>query len=465
MRIAATRSEKVAENTIVWFRRDLRTRDMPTFLAAAAAAEQALGVFVLDPALLGPAGAHRVAALHACLRDLDRQLGGKLLVVEGEPIRVIPGLAEAIGASQVHVSADFGPYGAARDEQIAEKIDLVRTGSPFAVSPGRVVKQDGSPYRVFTPFYRSWLDHGWRKPAKTDASTVAWLDPEDVRQFRRAELPDEEPVCAVGEDAAQRQWRKFLKADGGGVNEYHANRDRPDLDDTSRMSVHLKFGTIHPRTMLADLATIDSDGAREYRRQLAWRDFYGDVLHHNPDSARRNLDRKFDAMPLDSGDEAWRCFRAWCDGETGYPIVDAGMRQLRAEGWMHNRVRMIVASFLVKDLHLPWWWGARHFMRYLVDGDLPANQHGWQWVAGSGTDASPFFRIFNPVTQGKKFDPDGEYVRRWVPELRNIDGAKVHTVGERGEDVTGYPAPIVDHAEERKEALARYDEVKAASAN
>lgn len=450
----------MAENTLVWFRRDLRTRDMPTFLAAAGAAERALGVFVLDPALLGAAGEHRIAALHACLRELDTKLGHRLLVVEGDPVVVIPQLARSLDATQVHVSADFGPYGAARDHRIAKDVDLVRSGSPFVVAPGRVVKSDGTPYRVFTPYHRSWLDHGWRKPANTSADTVTWIDPEDLPQVTRARLSTTAPVCAVGEDAALRQWRAFLHADDGGVSSYHQNRDRPDLDDTSRMSVHLKFGTIHPRTMLVDIAGRADDGPREYRRQLAWRDFYADVLHHHPDSARRNLDRKFDAMTHDSGEDAWRRFRAWRAGETGYPIVDAGMRQLLCEGWMHNRVRMIVASFLIKDLHLPWWWGARHFMRYLVDGDLSANQHGWQWVAGSGTDASPYFRIFNPITQGKKFDPGGDYVRRWVPQLRHITGAKVHTVGERGENVPGYPAPIVDHAEERQEALARYQGIK-----
>ncbi|MBB3039349.1 cryptochrome/photolyase family protein [Hoyosella altamirensis] len=457
VRISATRRETVAENTIVWFRRDLRTADMPTFLAAAASAERSIGVFVFDPVLLKPSGVRRRDALYACLRELDEKLGGRLLVISGDPVVEIPKLAALTGAKQVHVSADFGPYGALRDARIAEKVDLVRTGSPFAVAPGRVTKDDGSPYKVFTPFFRSWLDHGWRAPAKTSADTVAWADADTFSEVQRTEIPDSRTVCPVGEAAALRQWKDFLD---DGVASYHEHRDRPDFDDTSRMSVHLKFGTIHPRTMLEDLAGRDGDGPKEFRRQLAWRDFYGDVLHHNPESARRNLDRKFDAMRHDSGEDAWMRWEAWCEGQTGYPIVDAGMRQLRDEGWMHNRVRMIVASFLVKDLHLPWWWGARHFMRNLVDGDLPANQHGWQWVAGSGTDAAPYFRIFNPITQGKRFDPDGDYVRRWVPELRGIAGSKVHTVGDRGDKIENYPQPIVDHKEERREALDRYERIK-----
>jgi deoxyribodipyrimidine photo-lyase len=227
--------------------------------------------------------------------------------------------------------------------------------------------------------------------------------------------------------------------------DYKTARDRPDLDATSRLSPYLRWGLLHPRTLLAELD--DSEGAATFRSELAWREFYADVLWHKPDTARQNYDRKFDRMEHDTDDGR---FRAWCEGRTGYPIVDAGMRQLLVEGWMHNRVRMIVASFLVKDLHLPWWWGARHFMRHLVDGDLASNQHGWQWVAGSGTDAAPYFRVFNPTTQGERFDPSGDYVRRYVPELRDVPGKQVHQPHD----------PIVDHAHERQVALARYGAVK-----
>jgi deoxyribodipyrimidine photo-lyase len=233
------------------------------------------------------------------------------------------------------------------------------------------------------------------------------------------------------------------------------------------MSVYLKYGQIHPRTMLADLAAERpgseprSESLDTYRTELAWREFYADVLHQRPDSARENYDRKFDHLPWEGDAAAKRRFEAWCEGRTGYPVVDAGMRQLLAEGWMHNRVRMIVASFLVKDLHLPWWWGARHFMHHLVDGDLASNQHGWQWTAGSGTDASPYYRIFNPTTQGERFDPDGGYVRRYVPELRGVEGKAAHQPWKLPDGVPeGYPDPMVDHATERKDALARYEVVK-----
>jgi deoxyribodipyrimidine photo-lyase len=223
------------------------------------------------------------------------------------------------------------------------------------------------------------------------------------------------------------------------------------------MSVHLKWGTIHPRTMLADLTPLRSRGAAAYVRELAFREFYADVLHHRPGSAFGYYNPVFAAMEYDEPGEA---LEAWKSGRTGIPIVDAGMRQLKGEGWMHNRVRMIVASFLVKDLHIEWQHGARHFLDLLVDADLASNQHGWQWVAGCGTDAAPYFRVFNPVMQGRKFDPDGDYIRRWVPELARVDPAKVHTPWELDELPAGYVAPIVDHAEERREALRRYEAIR-----
>ena len=197
------------------------------------------------------------------------------------------------------------------------------------------------------------------------------------------------------------------------------------------------------------------------RVELAWREFYADVLFHHPDSGWTNLQRRMDAMPVDTDADARQRFRRWCDGTTGFPIVDAGMRELLGIGWMHNRVRMIVASFLVKDLHLPWQWGARHFMQHLVDGDLASNSHGWQWTAGTGTDAAPYFRIFNPTTQSEKFDPDGDYIRAWVPELAAVATAQIHAPGSARPD--GYPVPMVDHGAERQEALARYKSVTSSS--
>ena len=258
-----------------------------------------------------------------------------------------------------------------------------------------------------------------------------------------------------GEAAALRRWREFLT---GTVNEYDDDRDRPDHAGTSRMSPYLKWGSVHPRTLLADLAKNRSIGASSYRRELAWREFYADLVFHRPDSIWRSVDPVIDRIPWDDGPQAGDRLHAWKTGTTGYPYIDAGMRQLLAEGWMHNRVRMGVASFLIKDLHLTWQQGAAHFLEHLVDGDYASNNHGWQWVAGSGAQASPFFRVFNPITQGEKFDPAGDYVRRYVPELRGIPGNSVHRPWELSADVpAGYPGPIVDHAAERAETLRRWE--------
>ncbi len=367
--------------------------------------------------------------------------------------------ARAVGAERVHVAADYAPYGHRRDQAVeaalAEHgIELVRTGSPYAVAPGRVLNGSGAAYKVFTPFSRAWGDHGWRGP----------VDPPDGRGLARRSttpspvpdvaLPDGLELPEAGEEAARRRWSAYLER----VDAYAAKRNDPGADATSRMSVHLKWGEIHPRTMLADLAQRSSKGAATYRKELAWREFYADVLFRRPETAREYLRPEFARMAYDEPGER---LVAWQEGRTGFPVVDAGMRQLRASGWMHNRVRMIVASFLVKDLHLEWQHGARHFMHWLVDGDLASNQHGWQWTAGCGTDAAPYFRVFNPTGQSRKFDPSGAYVRRWVSEL--ADPTLVpdpHEPDPDTRDLVGYPQPIVDHAAERRESLDRWQAIR-----
>ncbi len=443
---------------IVWFRRDLRLRDLPALLSAADTASQGVALFVLDDALLRPAGPRRRSFLMRCLRALDDDLSGRLLVVRGDPADAVPAVAREFDASGVHISEDFGPYGKQRDARVADAlgdVPLVASGSPYAVSPGRIVKADGTPYKVFSAYRRAWSDHGTRPPPRTGAGTVEWLDASSVRS--RVPIPEPEDVTLppAGEQAALDRWREFV-ADG--LGRYATDRDRPAVDGTSRLSAHLKFGCIHPRTLLHDLRGHRGDGATTFRSELAWRDFYADVLHHRPDTARKNYNAAFDSIEYDTGPEADALYSAWCEGRTGFPIVDAGMRQLLAEGMVPNRVRMIVASFLSKDLHIPWWRGARHFMTYLVDGDLASNQHNWQWTAGSGTDAAPYFRVFNPTAQGEKFDPEGDYVRRWVPELRSVVGSQVHTLPDG--PPTGYPAPVVDHAHERRTALERYGRIR-----
>jgi len=435
--------------SIMWFRRDLRLGDNPALLAAGADGREVVPVFVLDPAFQA-AGAPRLAHLHDCLDSLDadlRERGGALVVRRGDPTDVIPELAADVGAEAVHVARDYAPYGRERDSIVADRLgqvdcSLQGVGSPYAVDPGGVRKADQTRYAVFTPYSKVWRRVGWEAPFPEPADDARWAV--GVESEPLGDRPD--PDCdlpAAGERAALDRWTAFIDAasaaDGtlrSGLQAYGDLRDTPSLMGTSRLSPDLKWGTIHPRTLLAD---IDASGAGDpghtvFSSELAWRDFYADVLFQQPRTAWENLNTKYDSMPVDTDTAARKRFDRWCAGVTGFGIVDAGMRQLAETGWMHNRLRMIVASFLVKDLHLPWQWGARWFMRHLVDGDLASNNHGWQWAAGTGTDAAPYFRVFNPTTQQERYDPRGEYVARWVPEPVE---------------------PMLDHIAERDEALLR----------
>ncbi|MBB2990050.1 deoxyribodipyrimidine photo-lyase [Mycolicibacterium iranicum] len=444
---------------VLWFRRDLRLADLPALLAAADVDGDVLACYVLDGTLQASAGPRRLQYLYEALRDLRDSLDGRLFVTDGDPTERIPAVARAVGAGSVHISEEHLPYGRRRDERVREAlgdVELVATGSPYLVSPGRVTKGDGSPYKVFSPFFDAWRKHGWRKPAESDKTSARWIDPAEVTKGPQiVEIPDlgVELDRPAGEKGARDQWTQFVEE---GLKSYGEDRNRPDLDATSRMSAHLKFGTMHPRTLAADLGR--GEGAQTYLRELAFRDFYASVVHEWPRSVWWNWNTAFDDIKVDDGQAAEKSFETWKAGRTGFPIVDAGMRQLAESGFMHNRVRMIVASFLVKDLHLPWQWGARWFLEQLVDGDMANNQHGWQWAAGCGTDAAPYFRVFNPTTQGKKFDPSGVYVRRWVEELRDLDSTvDVHNLGD--DRPVDYPQPIVDHKQERAEALRRYSAV------
>lgn len=447
-----------------WFRRDLRLADNPALAAAAgsqaaegSAAGDVVGLYVLDPALWAAASPPRRRHLRASLAALSASMDGALVVRTGDPADVVPRLAREIEATDVHVTESFEPYGRQRDARTARALHdagarLVPIGSPYAVSPGRVVTQAGYPYKVFTPFRTAWLAHGWRRPAPR-VDDARWLD------LGSDTLPDLTEVAdlavasdTAGEQAALARWQEFLDR----VDSYDTDRDRPDLDLTSRLSTALKWGEIHPRTLLEDLGARPGPGAASYRSELAWREFHADVLFHAPSAAQTSLRP---VLPPDSWTpeplaEEW--FTRWAQGRTGYPMVDAGMRQLLAEGWMHGRTRMVVASFLVKDLHLPWQRGARHFMDHLLDADVSQNQLNWQWVAGTGLDAAPYFRIFNPVAQGLRFDPDGDYVRRWVPELRAVPGRAAHEPWKLAALPPGYPERMVDHAHERAVTLDDY---------
>ena len=452
--------------SVLWLRRDLRRRDHPALLAARDAAGDGdlVVVFVVDPRLWDGGGAARRAWLAATLEATDDAFDGSLTLLHGDPRRVVPELAARVGASSVHVSRETTPAGRRRDEAVAKTlgdngIEWVETGTPYAVGPGLVLNGSGEPYKVFTPFAREWRAHGWPDPAPTPRELPLrhTRNDADASAALKAALgaPDLPELPAAGEEAALRRWRAFRD---GALTAYTDDRNRPDLDGTSRLSPYLKLGVLHPRTLLADLAGERGKGAHTYADELAWREFYADVLWNQPRTAWHDLRPEMSGMRYDEPDDA---IGAWRTGHTGYPVVDAGMRQLLAEGWMHNRVRMITASFLTKDLHVWWPVGARHFLEHLVDGDIASNNHGWQWVAGTGTDASPYFRVFNPVTQGRKFDPDGAYVRRWVPELAHLPGAAAHEPWESPDVYAhGYPRRIVDHAAERVEALSRLDATK-----
>jgi deoxyribodipyrimidine photo-lyase len=454
--------------TVLWFRRDLRLHDHPA-LATASADDDVVGVFVLDESLWKPSGLPRRAFLTGCLAALDDSMGGRLLVLRGKPETLLPRVAEAVAAREVHVSEDFGPYGRSRDERVrdalADKdVEWHETGSAYAISPGRVTKPTGGHYSVFTPFFNAWSQHGYRGPA-VSGKGVRWVRPQDVALGRAhrydprdltPKLPKELSLPEPGEAAGTKRWHAFLAND---VADYGTERDRPDHEGTSRLSPYLKWGCLHPRTLLADLGKHRNAGAAAYRRELAFREFYADLLLHAPESPRSSQDPAVDKMRWRTGSAADELFDAWREGRTGYPYIDAAMRQLLAEGWMHNRARMGVASFLIKDLHVPWQRGARHFMQHLVDGDVASNTFGWQWSAGAGAQAAPFYRIFNPIGQGEKWDPHGDYVRRWVPELRDVAGKAVHRPWELPDGLpTGYPERIVDHDVERRTALLDWEQ-------
>jgi deoxyribodipyrimidine photo-lyase len=437
----------------MWFRRDLRLHDNPALLAAADS--EVVPVFILDPKLIKHAGSKRLAYLSQSLKALDKSLDGKLHVIAGDQEQVLRQLMKKYDATSVHISAEYEPYGAARDARLEQAgIPLVRTGSPYAVAPGRVVKpSDGTPYKVYTPFYKGWCAHGWRRPADSVVELGDIRPDSAYRDFPEWSVPNCVELVKAGEDAAHERFAYFQE---NLLDAYDEARNLAGIDGTSRMSSHLKWGEIHPRTLLAPLG--NSKAHDTFRKEIAWREFYADVLFHNPNTETEYYAPRFANMRYDQPGEK---FKAWCDGKTGYPFVDAAMRQLIKEGWMHNRTRMVVASFLVKDLHLEWQLGERFFRDHLIDYDVASNAHGWQWTAGTGTDASPYYRVFNPIEQGKRFDENGDYIRKYVSELNHLQAPDIH---EPWNVLDGYlhdyPERIVDHAVERIESLARLDEIK-----
>jgi deoxyribodipyrimidine photo-lyase len=444
------------KTSIMWFRRDLRINDHPALLAAIESSDQVIPLFILDKTQIKEAGSKLLAYMGQSLRALDESLGNKLHIIEGDQVEVLSALIKKYSVEEVHISAEYERYGAARDARVeAAGIKLVRTGSPYAVAPGRVVKpSDGTPYKVYTPFYKAWRNHGWRAPAVTPKKFTCVEPTAEYRAFPDFPMPEGASVIAAGEAAALKRFKAFAKT---GLDSYDESRNLAAIDGTSRMSTYLKFGEVHPRTLLAGLD--ESKGQDTFRKEIAWREFYADVLFHNPMTDVEYYAPRFAQMRYD---KPGKQFKAWCEGKTGFPFVDAAMRQMLVEGWMHNRTRMVVASFLVKDLHLEWQLGERFFADHLVDYDVASNAHGWQWTAGTGTDASPYYRVFNPIEQGKRFDADGDYIRKYVPELAHLSAAEIHEPWLYLDGYSkGYCERIVDHAAERLEALARLQEIKA----
>ncbi len=452
--------EVTHETAIVWLRRDLRIADNPAFARALGEADHVVPVFVVNEQLWTGPGANRARFLATCLEDLQTSLNGRLVIKSGEPTKVLADIAKRTNASLLVRAGDVSPYAATRDDQVgkamrAVKVETLIADWPWAVAPGTLATKSGTPFKVFTPYFRAWLQVVMQAP--TVGPTV-----KEIVAAAHHELESDDPpkmpasdsaLPTGGETQAHRVWESFLQSN---LQSYDDGRDNPAADSTSRLSPYLKFGCIHPRQLLARL-DLNLDAHRTFASELAWRDFYATVLHHWPHSAWTDWKDDLANIELNTGPTADEQFDLWCRGQTGYPLVDAGMRQLVTEGWMHNRVRMLTASFLVKDLHLHWSRGARYFMKHLVDGDISSNNHGWQWAAGTGTDAAPYFRIFNPIRQSERFDPTGNYIRRYVPELAEVTSKAIHQPWTLPDGPpNGYPPPMVDHADERQVALDRY---------
>ena len=456
---------------IHWHRPDLRVADNRGLVADG---EPTVPVFVFDDSVLEHASPPRVAFLLDALRSLRdayRERGSDLVVAHGDPRERLPALAGEHGADLVTWCVDYTGLARERDTSVRQALDdagVERHAVHDAVhhKPGEITTNAGDPYKVFTYFSRKWHDRGKNAPAEPpDASDLA--DISDGPLPTLDGLGFDEPEAAVppaGTDAARDLLADFCVED---IYRYDDRRDYPADDCTSRLSAHLKYGTIGIREVYAATEEAKeragSDGEREsvseYQDQLAWREFYTQVLWDRPDAVTENF--KQYENPID-----WRedpeGLQAWKDGETGYPIVDAGMRQLRAEAYMHNRLRMIVASFLTKDLLVDWRAGYAWFREKLVDHDTANDNGGWQWAASTGTDAQPYFRVFNPMTQGERYDPDAEYIRRYVPELEGVPAETIHSwneldAGTRETHAPDYPAPIVDHSERREQAIAMFE--------
>ncbi len=466
--------------SIVWFRQDLRLADNPALQAAVERGGPIVPVFVWAPHEEGdwPPGAASRWWWHQTLESFAADLesvGSRLIVRDGDSLAELEQIVEETDAEAVFWNRRYEPAVVERDKAIkmtlgARGLEVQSFGGSLLFEPWQVETKEGNPYQVFSAFWRACkrldepeepspapekLPHPWKWPDSVEVDSLELLPRIDwASGFRDEWTP--------GEKGAAERLDRFLRE---AVPDYKDDRNRPDRYATSKLSPHLHFGEIGPRTVwhetrrrLGDARFTNADeGGEVFLSEIGWREFAHHLLYHFPETTDRPLREKFDDFPWrDDEDE----LKAWQRGRTGFPIVDAGMRELWTTGWMHNRVRMIVASFLTKDLRLHWLEGARWFWDTLVDADLANNTLGWQWTAGCGADAAPYFRVFNPMTQGAKFDPDGEYTRQWVPELASVVDKHLQQPWEAGSPPADYPEPVVDHAEARKEALAAFETVK-----
>ncbi len=485
-------ADKKYNTLIVWLRRDLRVSDNAALHHACEQAESVIPLFILDPFILDRAdtGAARVTFLLDAMAVLDANLqkrGGRLIVRRGRTPDVLLKAVAEFGADGVFHQREFEPHGKARDEAVAKTLremgKVCETFPGLALfEPNEILSQTSSTYTVFGPYKKLWFSKPADAPypAPKHVPVPAEVVSEPLPTAQDLKFQTNQTFACGGEDAAKTLLTAFLKAKIGG---YDSARDILGQEGTSRLSRHLHFGTLSPRSVVDAVRRLGKDklsgqdaeaqtehqaepGHTTFLSELAWRDFYLQILDHFPHVAEGAFRKQFNALEWEN-DEA--LFTAWKEGRTGYPIVDAAMRQLNEEAWMHNRGRMVVASFLTKDLLIDWRWGERYFMQKLVDGDQASNNGGWQWAAGTGTDAQPFFRIFNPTSQGEKFDPDGMYVRRWVPELERVPAASIHQPWSLSQSereylgCTDYPARIVDHKTQREKALAMYRKITKAA--